>query len=222
MRQVCILLGIVAFLSGCTEEKTALPTAGELSSPVPQPTEDRSKEPDGQDPKDRPPASRSEVPTSRAGPAGPERDGGETAVRLKRMARWSLVFNTRDGEDYLHQLDALGAIIGIPTEEPEKFLIIRDLKQPNPQKEDVTKITLIRWSDTRPDSVAGLARALRLPNVPQTIWAFFPRKFEQQLWKAEHDYKGLQEDQIAETKFQIVRRGDWCVPVVRDQQAAPR
>jgi hypothetical protein len=163
-------------------------------------------------------------PKKSAGGSNGENGGGGdgSAVRVKRMARWALVFNTHSGEDYANQLAALGAIVGIPTNEPEKFLIIRDLKRPTPQIEDVTKITLMRWADTRPDSVEGLARALRLPGTPQVIWAFFPEEVEKQMKKAEHDYRGLNENQILETRFQVALRGNRYIPVVRDQRPAPR
>src|SRR5436190_24388751 len=47
--------------------------------------------------------------------------------RDKRMGRWVVNFNTKDAEDYLKQLDACGAILGVPDADG-KLMVIRDLK----------------------------------------------------------------------------------------------
>src|SRR5262249_55430651 len=57
--------------------------------------------------------------------------------RVKRMLRWNLVFDTRNGEDYRVQLQALGAILAIPTG-PEQYVVLRDLKPgTRPAQEDL-------------------------------------------------------------------------------------
>ncbi len=140
---------------------------------------------------------------------------GKLDRRTKRVLRWSMIFNTESGEDYLRQLANIkpggGAILAVP-QPPNgtSFMVLRDLhKRPaTGAVEDISKIHRIYWVDDKPESVAGLARALGLPAVPPYIVAFFPEELEQQLAKLEHDHKGLGEDEIEETKFSVVHSPD--------------
>jgi hypothetical protein len=146
-------------------------------------------------------------------------NGNSGNIRVKRMARWSLVFNTHGGDDYLVQLASMGAMVGVPTEDPVRFTIYRNLKNPQVSTEDVTTLKQMRWTDDRPDSIGGLCHGLGLPQTPRFIVAFFPETVEKQMKEAEHNYRGLNEDQIAITRFLVVKRGNGYVPVVMDQQA---
>src|SRR5262249_51342485 len=119
--------------------------------------------------------------------------------REKRVLRWVMVFDTIDGNDYARQLDALGAILGVP-EPGGRYRIIRDLKA-RPVRgeiEDLNKIERIFWVDDKPDSVGPLAAALQLNPPPPHVVAFFPRKFEQDLLRLELSYRGLKEEDIQE------------------------
>jgi hypothetical protein len=140
------------------------------------------------------------------GPGGG--DGGPAAKmkqRQQRQARWTMVFNTHDGEDYLRQLRALGAILAIPKSEGE-HLVIRDLtREPaQPKAEDLTKLDRIYWIDDKPESVASLARALGIAR-PAYIVAFFPENLEKELLQKERAFAGRKEDAIQETRFDIVK-----------------
>src|SRR5207247_1798079 len=56
---------------------------------------------------------------------------GVLNIREKRVLRWAMTFNTRNGKDYLDQLTGLGAKIGIPVEGKEgQFLLVDNLKNP--------------------------------------------------------------------------------------------
>src|SRR5437016_4140404 len=56
---------------------------------------------------------------------------GVLTIREKRVLRWAMTFNTRNGKDYLDQLTGLGAKIGIPIEGKEgQFLLVDNLKNP--------------------------------------------------------------------------------------------
>jgi hypothetical protein len=134
--------------------------------------------------------------------------------REKRLLRWSMHFNTKDGKDYLKQLTALGASIALPVQgENGKFLLIRDLKQPDKAAiEDVSTIENIYWIDGRKESVGPLLAALpKYAHLkdPSFIVAFFPGELEKKLVKlelnlAKRDSKFKSEDQIQETKFKVV------------------
>jgi len=139
---------------------------------------------------------------------GDNKNGKKLSERQKRMLRWTMIFNTRDGNDYASQLDSLGAILAIPTNtECTEFLVIRDLKaRPAQGKvEDPAALQRIYWIDDKQDSVFGLARALEIKNKPKLIIAFFPTELETKLAKLESDYAGRKGDDIAETRFDVVR-----------------
>jgi hypothetical protein len=134
--------------------------------------------------------------------AGP---GGGNIDRRNRPLRWALVFNTRNGNDYLRQLEAFGAILAIPDpRHPDGYLVIRDLRRvpAEPQPEDIAKIERIFWIDDKPESVGSLSRALGLKAPPHFI-VFFPAEFEAKLLRLELDYRGKREDEITETRFDV-------------------
>lgn len=138
--------------------------------------------------------------------------------REKRVLRWVMVFNVRDGFEYLRQLDGLGAILGIP-EARGQYRILRNLKQ-RPARgeiEDLKSIERIFWVDDTADSVRSLGRALQLEPLPNHIVAFFPREVEEDLLRKELNFRGLQEEDIQETRFRLIRHGNKYVPQVIDQ-----
>jgi hypothetical protein len=127
--------------------------------------------------------------------------------REKRQLRWTMTFNTRDGEDYLRQLQALKAMLAIEGPNGE-YLVIEDLrKRPVvPVARSLSEINRIYWIDDRPESVRSLARGLQMPAPPRFI-ALFPIELEQDLLRKELAYRHLAEDDIAETRFQVRATG---------------
>lgn len=147
-----------------------------------------------------------------------EGPGKILSKREKRVLRWVMIFDTVDGNDYARQLNALGAILGVP-EPGGRYRILRDLRA-RPARgeiEDLNKIERIFWVDDKPDSVGPLAAALQLNPPPPHIVAFFPRKFEQDLLRLELSYGGLKEEEIQETRFRVVKVGNTYAPRVVDQ-----
>jgi len=132
--------------------------------------------------------------------------------REKRMLRWSMKFNTQNGQQYVDQLRALGAILAIPVQEGavRKYQIVRDLRAPAQLlPEDISKINRIYWVDDNPRSVNDVMQALGVPLHPSHFVAFMPEELETKLFQMEKDYiqqhfPGLREDQIHETRFQVV------------------
>ena len=150
---------------------------------------------------------------------GPGEGAGRIAnKREKRQLRWAMTFNTQNGVDYLNQLDGLGAIVAIP-QESGQFLVYHNLKNPREAKvEDITKFNRIYWVDDKPPSVAGVMDALGLQGMhPSHFVAFMPEKLEKKLFEMELNYKGLKEDQIHETKFEVVKTANGYEPRVIDQ-----
>ena len=142
--------------------------------------------------------------------------------REKRMLRWSMKFNMRNGADYLRQLNALGAILAVPVGPNGQFKVIRDLSRPHPPllDEDLSQIQRIWWIDDNPRSVESLMAAMGYSNLrPSRVVAFIPPELEEELAKKELDFKGLKEDQIYETKFDVFVGGAKGYDVrVMDQQ----
>lgn len=131
--------------------------------------------------------------------------------REKRVLRWAMTFNTLNGTDYANQLQGLGAIIALPID-AKRFRVIRNLKDASTGKEeDISSINRIYWVDDKPQSVHSLCTALQVP-VPAFFVAFFPGTLETKLLQKELDfmqkrYGRRNEDEIHETKFDVVKTG---------------
>jgi hypothetical protein len=135
--------------------------------------------------------------------------------RTKRVLRWAMTFNTRDGGDYRNQLAGLGAMVGVPAPGKEgEFILIRELKHPAGAKiEDVASLDRIYWIDDKPESVRSLFSVLPQFQKPAYFVAFFPFKLEKRLLELElaytsSKYRTTDEDRIHETKFDVFRTGD--------------
>jgi hypothetical protein len=145
--------------------------------------------------------------------SGPGKGAGNVKLnqREKRVLRWAMTFNTLNGTDYVNQLHGLGAIVAFPVAD-KRFKVVRDQKNPGTAKEeDISAINRIYWVDDKPQSVHSLSTALR-ERAPQFFVAFFPKKLEDRLLKLELDemqrrFGKRNEDEIYETKFDVVRVG---------------
>jgi len=135
--------------------------------------------------------------------------------REKRILRWHMTFNTRNGVDYASQLRGLGAVVALPTKDPKVFNVIEDLSQRPPQMKEqtVADIDKIFWVDDVKESVYSLLHnGLGLKELPPFFVAFFPKELEEKLLTIELDYQQQKtgqknEDVIHETKFNVVRKG---------------
>jgi hypothetical protein len=153
--------------------------------------------------------------------AGEGAGKGKLSQRQKRVLRWTMMFDTMSGQDYLQQLGALGAILGYPDPNSSgQYRIIRKLRRgEHGEIEDLTGIKRIFWVDDKPDSVGALAGALGLPSPPHFV-AFFPETLEKELLDKELRYRNRPEDQIQETRFRVRRdpRTGRYEPFVVDQR----
>jgi hypothetical protein len=125
----------------------------------------------------------------------------------KRVLRWRILFDTRDGEDYARQLEALGAVLAIPTGDGNKYAVIRDLgKRPvESAPEDLTRVRHVFWMESDPAAVRALAKALGLKKAPEHVVVFLPKYVEDVLLRKELAYRGRKEADIEETTFRFVR-----------------
>jgi hypothetical protein len=176
-------------------------------------------------------AIRLKTPGRKGGPGGTEAGlgggpkgdgkGPDGNPRQKRVLRWTLVFSTLNGEDYVRQLHALGAVLAVPNpDRPPDYLVVRNLtKRPAvARSEDVAKINRIYWVDSKPESVAGVVQALGLPKDAPYFVAFFPEELEKKLLELELKFANRREEDIKETQFRILRKGNSYEPQVIEQR----
>lgn len=160
-----------------------------------------------------------------AGTGNGRGDGhGTLTKREKRMLRWVMGFNPTDVEDYLGQLQGLGAILAVPVREDGngiEYKVIRNLsgRPPELRVEDVKGLNRIYWLDDDPRSAAAVMGILRLPLRPSHFYAFMPKELEDTLYKLEKDYldkhyPGRTEDDILSTRFQIRHERGKYLPVM--------
>ena len=125
----------------------------------------------------------------------------------RRMLRWQIVLNTKDGKEYAKQLEALGATLAIPTQDQNQYRLICDLSK-RPAKatvEDISKKDHIFLVDTNSDSIRSLSKELGLKETPERIVVFLPRFIEDELLRKELDYAHRSEEDIVETTFRFSR-----------------
>ena len=125
----------------------------------------------------------------------------------RRLLRWQIVFNTKDGKEYAKQLEALGATLAIPTEDQNQYRLICDLSK-RPVKatvEDISKRDHIFLVETNNDSIRSLSKELGLKETPEQIVVFLPRFIEDELLRKELDYAHRPEEDIVETTFRFSR-----------------
>lgn len=147
--------------------------------------------------------------------------GPDATTSGSRSVRWTIVFKTNSGADYLKQLNAFKAKVVIP--EPPDWktsLLFENILEPNPGKplrdEDLPKMHFI---DNDRTSAVKVARALGLKFNPPYFIAFFPKDVEDELAAKERAFRNRKEDEIAATTFRIVERKDDYEIRVTDQEA---
>jgi RNA polymerase sigma factor (sigma-70 family) len=126
---------------------------------------------------------------------------------LDRILRWKIVFNTKDGNEYAKQLEALGAKLAIPTKEHNQYRLICDLsKRPaTTTVEDIAKIKHIFLVETAKESIQMLSKELGLKEIPEHLVVFLPRFVEDELRRKEFDFSHRPEKEIVETTFLFSR-----------------
>ena len=132
--------------------------------------------------------------------------GNAQSGRAARQSRWVLRFNTHSAADYLAQMRGLNAAIAFPAE-GGKLLYLDLTKDPPAQStRDINEISRICWYDEDPSSVRRLTDYLRL-RPSSTLLTYLPQQLEERLLKLELAYRGLPEERIKSTQFEVVRTG---------------
>ncbi|MFL5340835.1 MAG: hypothetical protein ACJ8F7_11865 [Gemmataceae bacterium] len=162
------------------------------------------------------------LPGPGAGVAQGPGTGGRRSARVERAARWEMIFRTTNHADYLRQLSALGAYVGV-ADEHGRLMIIKNLSE-RPAKweyESVRDMNRVWWTDDRAESARGVAELLQLNVVPSEFFAFIPQSVEDQLFKAEMDHARTwgvtDEHKIKATQFIVKFRAGKPVFTVKSQ-----
>jgi hypothetical protein len=152
------------------------------------------------------------------GPGG-KTGTGDASTSGNRSIRWTIVFNTSSGKNYLEQLNAFKAKVVIP--EPPKWKtnrLFEVITEPNPGKpladQDLPKMYFV---DEKAESAAKVAEALGLDFKPPNFIAFFPKEVENELAAKETSYRNRREDQVYSTTFRVLNRDGKHVITVTDQ-----
>ncbi|NQT14911.1 MAG: hypothetical protein HQ582_19305 [Planctomycetes bacterium] len=156
---------------------------------------------------------------SGGGSSGPGRGGSGGSGRGARASRWVLKFNTRATQDYLAQLDGLGASIAFP-QSGNEFLYIYNPSSSNPRQErrSLAGENRINWVDRDRETVTAVCSALKVSVAPFML-AFLPVEMEERLLRLELAYNNLEEDEILSTTFEVVHRGGKYDAIVASQRA---
>jgi len=156
---------------------------------------------------------------SGGGSSGAGKGGSGGSGRGARAARWVLKFNTRAAQDYLAQLDGLGASIAFP-QSGNEYLYVFNPSSENARRErrSLAGENRINWVDRDRESVTAVCSALKIPVAPFML-AFLPMAREERLLRQELAYNNLEEDEILSTTFEVVHRGGKYDTIVASQQA---
>lgn len=134
--------------------------------------------------------------------------GGSGATgRAARPGRWILRFRSISVEDLLNQYAGLNAELAFPTSGDRYRYFYNLTSRPPPSRmQALDKESRLYWQEDNPQSLTGLTQYLGLPLVSYML-CFLPREVEDKMARMEKAYGGLNEDQIASTTFEVVRRG---------------
>jgi hypothetical protein len=138
---------------------------------------------------------------------------GTMTQRERRMLRWNMHFPTSNPQDYVRQLNGLGAILAIPLDDSPtpNYKVVRDLMA-RPAKlldEDLSEIKRIYWIDDNPTNVRDVMETLGISLRPPRFVAFMPVSLEKKLFDMEKEhmikkYGSFDEERLYETRFRVV------------------
>jgi len=136
-----------------------------------------------------------------------------------RSARWTIVFKTDSGEQYLAQLNAFKAKVVVP--EPPDWkknrLFEKIIGKNQGEALDEQYLPEMYFTDSDKNSASKVARALGLDYDPPYFIAFFPKDVENELAAKERSYRNREEKDVHSTTFHVIERDGKFVIIVTDQ-----
>lgn len=142
-----------------------------------------------------------------------------------RSLRWVMRFRTNSAEDYFEQLKAMRAVILVPIPpENKQCHYFRNLGNLSDRKvasdSEVGNLNgLIRFSDTRAESVRGMCDVLGVKENAKVFFAYFPKEMSDEISRKESGYRNRRPEDIEETIFRVIVRGGSYEIMVDDQTA---
>jgi hypothetical protein len=115
---------------------------------------------------------------------------GRKATKQEILARRWRFDLTGDPKTHADKLATIGFTVAV-ADVQGRFHIIRDIKRRPVElaPADLSKYAdAVRWANSDPRSVQGLAQELRLPFVPRFVVLFLPQDREEKIAAAEHAY----------------------------------
>jgi RNA polymerase sigma factor (sigma-70 family) len=132
----------------------------------------------------------------------------------QRVRRWRIKFDPPNGDEFVAQLHALGAVLALPVHKDRgKYLVVHDLTK-RPATGEVQSLADLQrkqrmfWVESDPERLKSLSRTLGLMNVlPEHAVIMLPQYVEGDLQRKAVALAGHDVDKIEETTFQVVRTG---------------
>jgi hypothetical protein len=142
---------------------------------------------------------------------GPGKESGLLNEREKFLERCDMKFVTSGPGDYFRQLDALGAILAIPTPDGNDYIIIHNSAKSGVKNvKSISELNRVYWKDYRPDSVREMMMTLKRREQPSHFVAFMPEELENHLRDMEKqraESRGKAVKDILKTTFRVIKRG---------------
>jgi hypothetical protein len=134
--------------------------------------------------------------------------GSGLTGRAARPARWIITFNFSGVDDYLEQLEGLGAVVAFPAQGNNwRFFSKPSSKRTLSVTRDLATESRFYWVNDDSTMAHRVATALGLSGA-QFLTVFLPLELEERMVELETSYMNLEEDEIASTRFQ-------CIPAAR-------
>jgi hypothetical protein len=138
-------------------------------------------------------------------------------VRAGRAARWVVKYDAPSAEEQLNVLAGLDAEVAFP-ERGDNFLYFSDLAGARTSSvRDLSQESRVFFIIESRESFEKVAERLDVPSAP-LMCVFIPRPLEEKMLKQELDYRGEEEDAIAQTTFEAISRGGRYDVIVIDQR----
>ncbi|MBI2806939.1 MAG: hypothetical protein HYX68_18315 [Planctomycetes bacterium] len=150
--------------------------------------------------------------------------GGRKATKQEIYAmRWHFDL-AGDPREHVRKLAAIGFTVAFPDPRGGGFFVVTDLnRQPAEMRRDnlMGFQEAVKWYNTKPDSVQGLARELQLQFVPRFVVLLLPKDREDQMAQAEKAYADRQRRdlrRVTMTRFDFRLRNGTYDPTVMMQK----
>jgi hypothetical protein len=126
----------------------------------------------------------------------------------RRELRWKILASD-DGDVHLKKLQALRVILMVPLRSKPGMALRYDLSGPTLVPMEVKAAddnNKVRWKNDNQAEMVALQKVLRLKETPPFTVIYLPSDLEADMAKRELAYKGLQENQIQQTVWDVRQR----------------